>query len=494
MKENVKIEISKFICDSVAKDKIAFFYENKIINYANLIELIEANINVLKSHGLNKGDVVALNTNDLVGLIAGFIAVIELGGIAYPMFNFDNMSSSMKTVNVRFSVSYSEKSRTLLVSNNFDYDCTKSVPDWINTQSAGLPAVIISTSGTSGTKPKYVVQSLENLNSTVYYICNEMKLSGDLVEYIGSPPDNVFWLGRVRCALNVGGTLILDSMPTNPVRALALIDRHQANCISGDTSFILVLLEYFQVRLKNLSSQVLMIKLSSQAIPLDKLSALQETFFLARITMGYGLTEAMRSTLITYNDFRPTKFSSVGRPFKNLVKISIMDELGNECSKGTIGEIFVSGKNVALGYWNSEELSRQKFKDGGFYTGDYGYLDDEGFLYFSSRKDLAMNVGGKIIHPSYFEKDFAKAFPPLTFCVLGINKSSLLGDEPVLILETSQLKKIDNHLGFLREVLKNNSHKSLITKIIGVDKIPITSNGKIKFSELRELISDQIKS
>ena len=89
---------------------------------------------------------------------------------------------------------------------------------------------------------------------------------------------------------------------------------------------------------------------------------------------------------------------SVGFPLVNLeVKIDSPNEEG-------IGEIAVKGPSVMAGYYQNEEATQKVLKDGWFFTGDYGYLDEQGFLYVTGRKnDVIVLRNGKNIYPQELE-------------------------------------------------------------------------------------------
>lgn len=117
---------------------------------------------------------------------------------------------------------------------------------------------------------------------------------------------------------------------------------------------------------------------------------------------GYGITEC--SPLISANRNKYRKPGSVGTPILACrVKIDDPDENGE-------GEICVKGPNVMLGYYNNPEATAEVFdKDGFFHTGDYGRLDEEGWIYITGRKkNLIILSNGKNVYPEEIEADLLK--------------------------------------------------------------------------------------
>lgn len=117
---------------------------------------------------------------------------------------------------------------------------------------------------------------------------------------------------------------------------------------------------------------------------------------------GYGITEC--SPLISANRNKYQKPGSVGTPILACrVKIDNPDENGE-------GEICVKGPNVMLGYFNNPEATAEAFdKDGYFHTGDYGRLDEEGWIYITGRKkNLIILSNGKNIYPEELEAELQK--------------------------------------------------------------------------------------
>lgn len=111
---------------------------------------------------------------------------------------------------------------------------------------------------------------------------------------------------------------------------------------------------------------------------------------------GYGLTET--APVVAVEGINFSKNGTVGKPIINeTVEIINKDENG-------IGEVRVKGPNVMLGYYNMEEETDSVLKDDWFYTGDLGYIDEDGFLVISGRnKNMIVLKNGKKVFPEELE-------------------------------------------------------------------------------------------
>ncbi len=131
---------------------------------------------------------------------------------------------------------------------------------------------------------------------------------------------------------------------------------------------------------------------------------LQRFFYALGIPMfqGYGLTEA--APVISANVPKLHKLGSSGKIVKDL-QVKICDEKGNELPSGQKGEIVVKGENVMVGYWKNEKATKEVIKDGWLFTGDLGYLDEDGFLYVLGRnKSLLIASDGEKYSPEGIEE------------------------------------------------------------------------------------------
>jgi len=143
---------------------------------------------------------------------------------------------------------------------------------------------------------------------------------------------------------------------------------------------------------------------------------------------GYGITEC--SPLISCNRNKYQKKGSVGVPIVGLkVKIKDPDENGE-------GEICVKGPNVMLGYYKDPEATAAAFDEEGYFkTGDYGRLDEEGWLYLTGRlKNLIILSNGKNVYPEEIETEISRIYG-VNECVVYAGESKSNREKEIIVAE-----------------------------------------------------------
>ncbi|MBO4501642.1 MAG: AMP-binding protein, partial [Clostridia bacterium] len=125
------------------------------------------------------------------------------------------------------------------------------------------------------------------------------------------------------------------------------------------------------------------------------------------IAQGYGITEC--APLVAVTPWKKVKYDSVGLPIPgSTVKIMGEDRNGEEYDMpvGEIGEICVKGPHVMKGYYKNPEATAEAFNMEGFFkTGDYGRLDEDGYLYITGRKkNIIILDNGKNVYPEEIEE------------------------------------------------------------------------------------------
>ncbi len=161
------------------------------------------------------------------------------------------------------------------------------------------------------------------------------------------------------------------------------------------------------------------------------LSEFQERFA-TDIIVGFGMTETCYGTIEAIREER--RSGSSGRPrqhadprFENTVRIADA-ETGQHVGPNTVGEITIKNPAVMPGYWRNDEQNRETLRDGWLYTGDLGWLDEDGFLYFVDRKKDIIRRRGENISSQEVE-NVIKANPDVLDCAVVAVPSELGEDE-----------------------------------------------------------------
>lgn len=165
---------------------------------------------------------------------------------------------------------------------------------------------------------------------------------------------------------------------------------------------------------------------------------------------GYGLTECC--PLVAGNNDFFVNPSSVGLPIPN-----VEYKINNPNSEG-IGEIVVKGPNVMLGYYNNEQETKKVLKDGWFYTGDIGRIDDEGWLYITGRsKNVIITKNGKNVYPEEIEF----LLDSDTFILESLVTGRLNKENKETYIKASIIPNIDSIKEFLNKNIKDISNKEI---------------------------------
>ena len=132
------------------------------------------------------------------------------------------------------------------------------------------------------------------------------------------------------------------------------------------------------------------------AAPMDKATIEWYNDLGIELIQGYGLTES--SPVLTAESSDRKRAGSIGIPLRNVeIKIDNPDKDG-------VGEILGKGPNIMLGYYENEEATKKALTDGWLHTGDYGYIDEDGFIFVTGRKsDVIVLRNGKNIYPQELE-------------------------------------------------------------------------------------------
>ena len=137
---------------------------------------------------------------------------------------------------------------------------------------------------------------------------------------------------------------------------------------------------------------------------------------------GYGMTEAAPFVTVLDHEERlldDERLRSVGRAVVG-VEVGVRRDDGSECKPCEVGEVVARGPNFTPGYWHKPEETAQSIRDGWFWTGDIGYLSDDGYLFLVDRvKDMIIS-GGENVYSIEVEEAISSHPAVLEVAVIGI--------------------------------------------------------------------------
>lgn len=210
---------------------------------------------------------------------------------------------------------------------------------------------------------------------------------------------------------------------------------------------------------------------------------------------GYGLTET--SPVVTFNPVAKRKIGSAGKPLPS-VKIKIIDtERHEESGVMDEGEIAIKGPMLMKGYYKNPQATGQVIKKGWFFSGDLGYVDEDGYLFITGRlKEVIVLSSGKNVYPEDVEKQYMKIPLIKEICVMGIEDKGIAESLHAVIVpdfEYAKKAQIGNLLETLKWDINNISlHMPQYMRIKGYtiypDPLPRTPLGKLRRFMIKDLI------
>ena len=201
-----------------------------------------------------------------------------------------------------------------------------------------------------------------------------------------------------------------------------------------------------------------------------------------RLFQGYGLTEAIAVNCV--NTFDANRKGSLGKAMPE-ADFKILDEDNKEVKPGELGEICFKSGALMLGYYQDEEATKDCIIDGYLHTGDLGYIDADGFIFFKQRKKRVVKVSGVGVFPSEVEQ-LIESMPEVSACAaIHIPDPKLQNAIKVFVVakyfdETAMKDKI------LETCRKYLIRWSVPTEIEFRKELPLTMLGKVDFRTLQE--------
>lgn len=255
-------------------------------------------------------------------------------------------------------------------------------------------ATILYTGGTTGV-PKGAMLTHYNLYSNVVQLVHWSNVSVDKDVVLAVLP--FFHSYGMTACMNVPITVGIPAvqLPRFDVReTLEAIEKYKPTIFPGVPTIYISILNYKDLKSYNLKSIRLCV---SGAAPLpEEVAKKWREVTGGMIVEGYGLTETSPVTHCNpLDDISKVKYGSIGIPISNTeAKVVDPDDWNVELKPGEIGEIAVKGPQVMIGYWKRPDETAKTLRDGWLYTGDMGFVDEDGYFHVVDRKKEMINVGG----------------------------------------------------------------------------------------------------
>lgn len=264
-------------------------------------------------------------------------------------------------------------------------------------------ALLQYTGGTTG-HPKGVMLTHHNLVANVQ-MCEawlyKTRQGGEIVLGV-LPFFHVYGMTTVMNMSIMQGSKMILLPKFNAGDVLKMIHKQRPTLFPGAPTIYVGLLNHPDLKKYDLSSIEACIS-GSSPLPIE----VQEQFEKVtggKLVEGYGLTE---SSPVTHANFvwENRVNGSIGVPWPDTdSKIFKMESSEEEAGVGEVGEIAVKGPQIMQGYWNNREETANVLKDGWLFTGDLGYMDEEGYFYVVDRKKDMIIAGGYNIYPREVEE------------------------------------------------------------------------------------------
>jgi amino acid adenylation domain-containing protein len=517
-------------------EKEAFVYKENSITYAELEKKSNGLALKLLQMGVKKGDRIGIFLGKSLEMIISLFGILKVGGIYVPIdpsspanrvafiinhCGIECLITSSRNLGKLFS-GFNEKlsiQRAVIVGLDdpdafrnkihAEYLPWNEVFDVLNPDlptfdvSDTSPAYILHTSGSTGNPKGVVVSHLNALSfvkmaadffniSPADRFCNHAPLHFDLSVF------DIF-VG-VRCGATV--MLLPEFYSTFPVKITEYIEKEEISIWNSVSSVLAMLVDKGALEKFNFDS-LRIVHFSGDVMPVKVLRILRKFMRNASFYNIYGQTEANSSMFYPVREISEADSwrIPIGKPFPNFDVFALSDSHKMISQPGEEGELYVGSSTVALGYWNADSMTSEKFVPDPRYpslkkivykTGDLVRMDEHGNYVFTGRKDQMVKSRGYRIELEEIENVLLN-HPGIKNAVVIPVPDELIGNRIVAVVvpvsrEAMRKEDIVLHCAALLP-------RYMIPEMIDFhDSLPMTSSGKIDRRKIRGMFSKAINN
>jgi acyl-CoA synthetase (AMP-forming)/AMP-acid ligase II len=345
------------------------------------------------------------------------------------------------------------------------------------------PVCFIYTSGSTA-MPKAVVSTHLQVTFAASAIHSQLGYRSDDVVYCPLPPSFDYGLYQLfLCALAGAELRLAPASDAGPGLLVGL--RESGATVLPAVPSLARGLARLLARRDGAPPRVRLVTSTGAAMPEGVVAGLRRHLPGVHVQLMYGLTECKRATIMPRDEDlrRP---GACGRALPG-TEVFVVGAGGERLPAGGLGEVVVRGPNVMAGYWRRPELTAERFRraEGLFpqlHTGDYGWLDEDGYLYFAGRRDDLYKERG--FRVSTVEVEAAAQRVP------GVHAAAVVppadGEEGATLLVEGRLAPHE----VLRELHGQIDGAKVPARCLVVSALPLNANGKVERGRLAALAGE----
>lgn len=428
----------------------AIVYGEERIAWADLVERVERLASGLRQRGIGPGDAVGLVLLDEPWFVCAFHAVTALGAVVVPVnpsFKQAELDFCFRATSVSAIIS-DERAAGVCgrIAASLEGDVTvfttsvahgqahtldalleEGRAERLLARAAGEQLVCQFSSGSTG-RPKRVPRTHGQCAAEAA-MYRSLGLHHEDRIFSAIPMFHTWGMGACLFASAATGATIVILENPQPFllkrhRALELIERERATVFPGVPFNFRLMAE------APTGADLSSIRLCFSAgtpLPRATFEAFGERFGVL-VRQLYGTTETGMIAANLSPDPVAT-FESVGAPVEG-VTIEVVDDDGAAVATGEVGEVVVASPAASDGYAGARRTGKAAFRDGRFFTGDLGRLDEQGRLFLEGRRKLLIDVGGLKVDPVEVQ-DVISAHPSVADVIVVGVKGDADGEEVV---------------------------------------------------------------
>jgi long-chain acyl-CoA synthetase len=484
--------------------KPALVHGDRVVSYAELDAASDRLAAALARRGVVRGDRVTIFMPNSIEFVIAFYATLKAGGVVNPI------NAQSKEREIRFQVEDSgarailvhealwpavDPIRAQLSEGRLLARTGASTADGIMrfdelvAESGQAPALradldelaaLPYTSGTTGF-PKGVMLTHRNLTANQQQFFAAVPVRRDDVFLNVLPYFHIYALNLLMTgAVSLGATQIVMSR-FDMVEYLTLVERHKATVCFIVPPIVLGLAAHPEVDRHDLSSVRFFFSGAAPLAPEPARRLIARTH--TPILQGYGLTET--SPVTHANPIDAPILESIGRVVPGTEQRIVDLETGTrDLAPGEVGEIVVRGPQVMRGYWKKPDDTAAVLRDGWFFTGDVGKIDENGYAFIVDRKKEFIKYKGFGVGPAEVEAVLCEHPAVADAGVIG-KPDDAAGEIPKAFVQLRAGSSVtaEELMDFVRERIAD--YKS-VREVEFIEKVPRTASGKILRRELAE--------